>query len=137
MASVAPSSWEEILAAALAAGPEAVVSHESAAAVHRFEYADVTAIELTLPRNVHSKPPGALVHRCTDLATCDFASRRGVLVTSSAGRWSTWLGGGARSLPKRPWTKVWYSVAGRWRRCKSAWRGPAPISPAGRTSSSY
>lgn len=34
----APSRWEALMAVALVAGPGAVVSHSSAAAVHRFEY---------------------------------------------------------------------------------------------------
>jgi predicted transcriptional regulator of viral defense system len=37
-AGVPPTRWEQIIGAALAAGPEAIVSHASAAAVHRFEY---------------------------------------------------------------------------------------------------
>ncbi len=94
MAGVASSAWEEILGAALAAGPDAVVSHESAAAVHGFGHADVAGVELTLARHEYSRPPGVLVHRHPDLAACDVVSRRGVLVTSPArtlvdlaGRW--------------------------------------------------
>ncbi len=113
VAGVAPSSWEEILGAALAAGPEAVVSHDSAAAVHRFDYADITAIELTLPPHVHSRPPGAVVHRHTDLKAPDLVTRRGVLVTSPcrtlidmAGRWGPELTEKAldEGLVQRRWT---------------------------------
>jgi len=94
MAGLAPSSWEAILAAALAAGPDAVVSHESAAAVHGFGNAGTAAVELTLARQDYSRPSGVLVHRHPDLTACDVVSRRGVLVTSPAralvdlaGRW--------------------------------------------------
>jgi very-short-patch-repair endonuclease len=113
LAGVASSSWEEILGAALAAGPDAVVSHESAAAVHGFEYADVSAIELTLPRHAHSRPPGAVVHRHADLTASDLVSKRGVLVTSQsrtlvdlAGRWGPELTEKAldEGLVQRRWT---------------------------------
>jgi hypothetical protein len=83
MAGIALSPWEEIVAAALAAGPDAVVSHASAAAVHRFEYGPLGRVELTLPRHGHSRPPGVTVHRSTDLAQEDIVERNGVLVTSA------------------------------------------------------
>ena len=94
MAGVAPTSWEQILGAALAVGPDAVVSHESAAAVHGFGHADIAAVELTLARHDYSRLPGVSVHRHPDLAACDVVRRRGVFVTSPgrtmvdlAGRW--------------------------------------------------
>jgi hypothetical protein len=83
MAGVALSPWEQIVAAALAAGPDAVVSHASAAAVHRFEYGSAGVIELTLPRQGRSRPPGVIVHKSTDLAEEDIVERNGVLVTSA------------------------------------------------------
>jgi very-short-patch-repair endonuclease len=113
VAGVTPSSWEQILGAALAAGPEAVVSHDSAAMVHRFDYADVTAIELTLPPTVWRRPPGAVVHHHADLAARDLVNRRGVLVTSQcrtlvdmAGRWGPELTEKAldEGLVQRRWT---------------------------------
>ena len=86
----APSRWEHIVAAALAAGPEAVVSHASAAAVHRFEYGapgfecgGPAQIELTLPHDGYSRPPGVVVHRALDLASDDTVRKSGLLVTSS------------------------------------------------------
>jgi hypothetical protein len=84
MAGIALSPWEQIVAAALAAGPDAVVSHASAAAVHRFEYGPLALVELTLPRQVYSRPPGVIVHRSTDLAAEDIVARNGVLVTSAS-----------------------------------------------------
>jgi very-short-patch-repair endonuclease len=83
MAGIDPSPWEQIVAAALAAGPDAVVSHASAAAVHRFEYGPFPVVELTLPRQGRFRPPGVTVHRSTDLADEDIVERNGVLVTSA------------------------------------------------------
>jgi very-short-patch-repair endonuclease len=82
---VALSLGEQIVAAALAVGPDAVVSHASAAAVHRFDYVPLGTgtVELTVPREVHSRPPGVTVHRSTDLGEEDIVRRHGVLVTSA------------------------------------------------------
>jgi hypothetical protein len=82
VAGIAVSPWEQIVAAALAAGPGAVVSHASAAAVHRFDYGALGKGELTLPRHGRFRPPGVTVHRSTDLATEDIVERNGVLITS-------------------------------------------------------
>jgi hypothetical protein len=81
----APASpWEELIAAALVAGPGAVVSHESAAAVHRFEYGALgsSSVELTLLEGAYSRPPGVVVHRHRDLTHDDVMEKRGVLLTS-------------------------------------------------------
>jgi predicted transcriptional regulator of viral defense system len=85
VAGAPPSQWEAILAAALAVGPAAVISHASAATVHRFEYGTGAGqLELTLPRTSDSRPPGITVHRSRDLSPPDIVRRRGVLVTSPA-----------------------------------------------------
>lgn len=81
---VPPSRWEDIVGAALAAGPRAVVSHASAAAVHRFEYGASGPVELTLPRGACLRLPGVVVHRCSSLSGEDLVVARGVLVTSPA-----------------------------------------------------
>lgn len=82
------SQWDDIMAAALAAGPSAVVSHGSAAAVHRFEFGgNSEQVELTLPRvasDARSRPLGVTVHRSRDLGPLDMAVKNGVLVTSPA-----------------------------------------------------
>jgi predicted transcriptional regulator of viral defense system len=52
--------WQQIVAAALAAGPEAVVSHASAAAVHGFEYGFTGIVEVTVPRLRFSRPWASL-----------------------------------------------------------------------------
>ena len=89
LAGAAPSQWEAILAAALAVGPAAVISHASAATVHRFEYGSQYGssdgqVELTLPRESESRAPGIIVHRSRDLAPVDVVTKRGVQVTSPA-----------------------------------------------------
>ena len=61
----------------------AVVSHASAAAVHRFEYGALGVIELTLPRQGRFRPPGVMVHRSTDLVEEDIVEKYGVRVTSA------------------------------------------------------
>lgn len=84
-AGVTTSQWEPILAAALAAGPPAVISHASAATVHRFEYGStLEGVELTLPRGDACRLPGVTLHRSRDLVALDVAMRRGVQVTSPA-----------------------------------------------------
>jgi very-short-patch-repair endonuclease len=82
IAGVPPSRWDDIVSAALAAGPAAVVSHASAAGVHRFEYGANGPVELTVPRGSHARPPGVVVHRASDLAREDLVRERGVLMTS-------------------------------------------------------
>lgn len=82
MAGMASSPWDSIVAAALAVGPDAVVSHGSAAAVHRFYYGELAVVELTLPRSGYSRPSGVVVHRSEGLATGDVVSKRGLRVTS-------------------------------------------------------
>lgn len=79
----APSRWEEMIAAALVAGPGAVVSHQSAAAVHRFEYASPGPVELTLAAKQYARPAGTIVHRSANLTPDDVVMKRGILVTSA------------------------------------------------------
>jgi hypothetical protein len=74
--------WEQIVGAALAAGPQAVVSHASAAAVHGFEFGVTGIVELTVPRWGYSRPQGVVVHRSRDLTGADVVTRRGLLVTT-------------------------------------------------------
>jgi very-short-patch-repair endonuclease len=75
-------AWEQIVGAALAAGPNAVISHASAAAVHRFPYGISGTVELTVPGRGHSRPPGVVVHKSRDLTEMDVVRRGGLLVTS-------------------------------------------------------
>jgi len=82
------TEWDECIAAALAAGPGAVLSHSSAALIHRFEYGAKGGVdsqaELTVFRRQH-KVSGAFVHRVAlPLRPEDEVSRFGVKVTSPA-----------------------------------------------------
>jgi hypothetical protein len=108
-----PSLWEPLVAVALLAGPGAVVSHGSAAAVHRFEYgADLgrlrgwgrgpngsngsngsveaaggaPLVEVTFMPGTrsHRAVKGAVTHFATDLGQRDIVERRGILVTAPA-----------------------------------------------------
>ena len=79
-----PSMWEPALAAALAAGPGAVISHQSAAAVHHFDHASLAIPELTVPLAFRHRLPGALVHRSARLGSADVVQRYGARVTSPA-----------------------------------------------------
>lgn len=79
---IPPSPWEQIVSATLAAGPDAVVSHASAAAVHRFEYGGSGAVEITVRRGRRVRPCDVVVHRVIDLTAADVVKTRGVLVTS-------------------------------------------------------
>ncbi|HEX7290113.1 MAG TPA: type IV toxin-antitoxin system AbiEi family antitoxin domain-containing protein [Conexibacter sp.] len=68
------------LAAALAAGPGAVLSHRSAAALHGLRESE--AADVTTTRRVQVR--GVVIHRTTALGTEDLTTRRGVRVTTVA-----------------------------------------------------
>ena len=74
------------MAAALAAGPGAVVSHAGAAAFHRLNglAAASHVPELIVPRDRYPRLSGVVVHRCGPLSPQDIAVKCGVLVTSPA-----------------------------------------------------
>jgi very-short-patch-repair endonuclease len=82
------SAWEDVLAAALAAGPGAAISHSSAAAVHRFycSYGASTkgGPELTVLKSHALRLSGVRTHRGTLVLPGDVVVRSGVLVTSPA-----------------------------------------------------
>lgn len=67
------------LAAVLAAGPGAVLSHRSAAALHGIRDGD-GAVDVTTTRRVAAR--GVVVHRTTVLGSRDVTTRRGVPVTT-------------------------------------------------------
>ncbi|MGH9106024.1 MAG: type IV toxin-antitoxin system AbiEi family antitoxin domain-containing protein [Acidimicrobiales bacterium] len=77
-----PSRWEAILAAALGAGPAAVISHSSAAAVHRLYMAPAGVPEITISLSLRCRLPGVVVHRSSPLPLADLTARYGVNVTS-------------------------------------------------------
>ncbi|HSS12137.1 MAG TPA: type IV toxin-antitoxin system AbiEi family antitoxin domain-containing protein [Acidimicrobiales bacterium] len=76
------SGWQPLMAAALAAGPQAVISHAAAAAIHGFYGFLPGAVELTMPRDARLVMHGVTTHRSRDLTPEDILERRGVSVTS-------------------------------------------------------
>ncbi len=77
-----PSPWEPVVAAALAAGPDAVISHHAAAVIHRFEGIASTIPELTLIHDRHVQLAGVRIHRSLFLGTEDVIHRSGVVLTT-------------------------------------------------------
>jgi len=77
-----PSRWESITAATLAAGPEAVISHRSAAEIHGFWGIAAATPELTIPGRGTRCLDGVVVHRGPDLVACDIVGRAHLPVTS-------------------------------------------------------
>lgn len=64
----APKTWERsLMAACLAAGPGAVVSHRSAARLWKLGDAGEDLVEITVPRPRSPRLKGVTVHRSTDL----------------------------------------------------------------------
>jgi very-short-patch-repair endonuclease len=68
----------------LACGPEAVLSHASAAALWAIAALACERIEVSVPGNRCPRPAGVLVHRRSNLRRCDLARRDGIPVTSAA-----------------------------------------------------
>ncbi len=79
-----PQSWQQrALAADLAAGPGAVVSHMTAAALWRFDGVQPTASpEVAVPHGRQPRSVPGLVHRCRDLVVADIEARHLVPRTS-------------------------------------------------------
>ena len=80
-----PTSWQQVVAVGLLAGPSAALSHTTAARIHRF--APVVGgprpeISVRYPRN--SRMDGVCVHRVRDLGPRDVLEVRGVSVTTPA-----------------------------------------------------
>ena len=79
----APRSWEQdLLAACLAAGRGAVVSHRAAAALWGMDGLRRDVIELSVPRPLCHRLRGVTVHRSTDLERSMPTTRAGIPVTS-------------------------------------------------------
>ena len=73
------------LAAVLACGPEAVLSHRSAAALWGIRPQSSGPIEVTVPATSgRSKRPGLLIHRSTCLDPSDTTRTQGIPVTTAA-----------------------------------------------------
>jgi hypothetical protein len=77
-----PGSWlVDLMAACLTAGPEALASHRSAAALHRLEGLAPGLVEITAPR-WHRRPRDVDLHESTDLSLEDYDLVRGIPCTS-------------------------------------------------------
>jgi predicted transcriptional regulator of viral defense system len=72
------------LAAVLACGPGAVLSHRSAAALHDLRAYSGRKIDVTVPTRSARKQPGITIHRSTRLAPADVAAVGGIPCTSVA-----------------------------------------------------
>jgi very-short-patch-repair endonuclease len=70
------------MAAVLACGDGAVLSHSSAAALWRIGFELRSAIELSLPSQSHRKVPGLRIHRRPSLCSRDFTAEYGIPVTA-------------------------------------------------------
>lgn len=72
------------MAAVLACGPEAVLSHRSAAALHELRDWGHTKIEVTVPRRSSRRHDGVAVHRSTTLTPDDVTVANNIPVTTVA-----------------------------------------------------
>jgi len=70
------------MAAVLACGDSAVLSHSSAAALWRIGFEQSSEIELSLPSQSHRKVPGLRIHRRPSLRPRDVTSEYGIPVTT-------------------------------------------------------
>jgi very-short-patch-repair endonuclease len=72
------------MAAVLACGPGAVLSHRSAGALHAVRPYNGTKIDVTIPGRVHRGQPGIVIHRSTTLAEADTTDLDGIACTTVA-----------------------------------------------------
>jgi len=80
-----PRSWQgSLLAACLAAGQRAVVSHRSAAALWRFRDRETRRLEITVPRHASAQLGGVTIHRSSRLDGIDRTAIDGIPVTSAS-----------------------------------------------------
>jgi very-short-patch-repair endonuclease len=70
------------MAAVLACGNGAVLSHSSAAALWRIGYEQRGQVELSLPSQSHREVPGLRIHRRPSLRSCDLTTRLDIPVTT-------------------------------------------------------
>ncbi len=71
------------MAAVLACGPDAVLSHDSAAALWNIRNPTSESVEVSVP-GADRRRPGVVVHRRKDLTAGDVARRHGIPVTNPA-----------------------------------------------------
>ena len=83
LVAAAPVTWEQrLLAACLAAGPSAVVSHRAAAELWEFDVPERGLVEISVARPFDPRDRDVIRHRSTDLAPHHVTVRRGVPVTT-------------------------------------------------------
>jgi very-short-patch-repair endonuclease len=70
------------MAAVLACGPGALLSHASAGALHGIRATAATLIDITLTQPRSLKRPGIRVHTCTQLTSADITEEDAIPVTS-------------------------------------------------------
>jgi hypothetical protein len=75
---------QRLWAAALAAGPDAVVSFEAAAALYHFEGFERGPLVFTRPHGNHRRLPGIVVHQIDDVAPHHLTRKDGLLVTKAS-----------------------------------------------------
>lgn len=81
----APITYESrVLAAVLAAGPGALASHRTAAALWGLDGFRPGVLELSIPRGRKYRRRGIVVHESTDLERCRPTERRSIPVTDPA-----------------------------------------------------
>jgi len=78
----AVSDYGQWMAAVLACGGGAVLSHSSAAALWRIGFEQRNLIEVSLPSQSHRKVPGLRIHRCPSLQPRDTTTRHDIPVTT-------------------------------------------------------
>ncbi|HET6875583.1 MAG TPA: hypothetical protein VFH70_12430 [Acidimicrobiales bacterium] len=80
-----PSPWQRAVAAWTAVGPRAVISHSTAAGLHRMPHLLAGSVpELTGTGPGHPRHRGVDVHRVKELARADIVKRDGVPMTTPA-----------------------------------------------------
>lgn len=84
LAGVATAWAGEVWAAQLAAGPLAVVSHQSALCLHGCPHVPPRPVTLTIPHGGHARVRGAVVHQIDDVRPHHVRTREGLPVTTAA-----------------------------------------------------
>ena len=79
---VGPVTWEErLMAATLAGGPEAAVSHRAAAVLWRLDGPESAPVEITIPHGRETHREGVVCYRSRTLDPSDVTLRTGIPVT--------------------------------------------------------
>ncbi len=81
VAGLPTSKWQPLMAAALAAGPDAVISHRSAAVIHGFHGLVAGTPELSYRKRGGRRLSGVTIHRPRHLDNDDIEIQRGVRLT--------------------------------------------------------